>query len=275
MPDSTPSWPTPGATPPSGDAPTQPAAPPPGDSPTQPVVPPTEAAPTVPGGPPPSPPPSVPAPGGPATPSGKRGGIPMPAFIVVLVLLVAALAFGIVSFLGKNSESDDKEKAQEELAQVRSELDQTRSDLASLQDELEGSQQTGEALGDLVGQAATVVDALKACTDSVTVVRVGVHRRRARHPGGRHHPAGAERRRRQLRLALRDVRRELRRAHRHLQRDQLVELRRASRRSSSAVSSMRRTGVSSSSRWNAASTISPTNSVCSPRSTACRTSQSR
>jgi hypothetical protein len=166
MPDSTPSWPTPGSTPTGGDAPTQPAAPPPGDAPTQPAVPPTEAAPTVPGGPPPSPPPSVPAPGGPGAPSGKKGGIPVPAFIAVLVLLVAALAFGIVSFLGKNSESDDKEKAQDELAQVRSELDQTRGDLASLQDQLEGSQQTGEALSDLVQQAAVVADDLKACTDA-------------------------------------------------------------------------------------------------------------
>jgi len=165
MPDSTPSWPTPGSTPPSGDEPTQPAAPPTGDVPTQPAVPPTEAAPTVPGGPPPSPPPTLPAPGGPAA-SGKKGGIPTPVFVVVLVLLVAALAFGIVSFLGKNSESDDKDQAQERLAQVQSELGQTRDDLASLQDELKGSQQTGQALSDLVQQAATVADDLKACTDA-------------------------------------------------------------------------------------------------------------
>jgi uncharacterized protein HemX len=166
MPDSTPSWPTPGDTPPSGDAPTQPVAPPPDDAPTQPAVPPTEAAPTVPGGPPPSPPPTVPVPGGPSAPSGKKGGIPTPVFVVVLVLLVAALAFGIVSFLGKNSESDDKDKAQDQLAQVQSELDQTRNDLASLQDQLEGTQQTGEALSDLVQQAAVVADDLKACTDA-------------------------------------------------------------------------------------------------------------
>ena len=166
MPDTTPSWPTPGSTP-SGDAPTQPVAPPPGDAPTQPAAtPPTEASPTVPGGPPPSPPPSVPGPGGPAGSPPKKGGIPTPAFIVVLVLLVAALAFGIVSFLGKNSESDDKEKAQDQLHQVQAELSSTRDDLASLQDELEGSQQTGQALGDLVQQAATVVDDLKACTDA-------------------------------------------------------------------------------------------------------------
>ena len=154
MPDSTPSWPTPGETPPSGDAPTQPVAPPPDDAPTQPAVPPTEAAPTV------------PVPGGPSAPSGKKGGIPTPVFVVVLVLLVAALAFGIVSFLGKNSESDDKDKAQDQLAQVQSELDQTRNDLASLQDQLEGTQQTGEALSDLVQQAAVVADDLKACTDA-------------------------------------------------------------------------------------------------------------
>lgn len=154
MPDTTPSWPTPGPTPPGGDAPTQPV-----------VTPPTQVAPTSPGGPA-GPPPAAPVPAGPAGPSGAKGGIPTPAFIVVLVLLVAALAFGIVSFLGKNSEADDKEKAEDELAQVRAELSSTRDELASLEDELTGSQQTGEALSDLLGQAANATDSLKECADA-------------------------------------------------------------------------------------------------------------
>lgn len=155
MSDTSPSWPTPGSTPPGGDAPTQPVVPPA-----------TEVGPTVPGGPA-APPPPEPAPSGPTgLPPASKGGIPMPAFIVVLVLLVAALAFGIVSFLGKNSESDDKEKAEKELGQVQAELSAAQDEVAALEEELSGSQQTGEALGALVEQAAGAADSLKECSDA-------------------------------------------------------------------------------------------------------------
>jgi len=154
MSDTTPSWPTPGPTPSGGDSPTQPV-----------VTPPTEVNPTVPGAPD-TPTPPTPASGGPTGPSGSKSGIPTPAFIVVLVLLVAALAFGIVSFLGKNSESDDKEKAEKELSQVQAELSSTQDELAALQEELTGSQQTGQALSDLVEQAAAAADSLKECSDA-------------------------------------------------------------------------------------------------------------
>ncbi len=157
MSDTTPSWgPPPGPTPPGstpGDAPTQPA---------EPASPPTQVGPTAPGGPPGPPP--APGPGAPG--GGRKGGIPAPAFIVVLVLLVAALAFGIVSFLGKNSEADDKDEAREQLGQTRAELRSARDEIASLENELSGSQETGQALSELLGQAASAADDLKACGDS-------------------------------------------------------------------------------------------------------------
>jgi hypothetical protein len=146
MSDTTPSWGTPPG--PGGDVPTQP---------TPPVAgPPTDVAPAGPSfAPPPAPP------GG-----GSKRGIPTPAFVVVLVLLVAALAFGIVSFLGKNSEADDKQEAQGQLDTARDELASAQDEISSLQDELQGSEETGQALGDLVEQAASAADDLKACADS-------------------------------------------------------------------------------------------------------------
>lgn len=80
-------------------------------------------------------------------------------FIVAAVLFVGALVFAIISFTGKNSEADDKEKAQKELAATKKELESTQGQL--------GTQRgTGQLLGRLVNTGEQSADSLKACTDS-------------------------------------------------------------------------------------------------------------
>jgi flagellar basal body-associated protein FliL len=121
-----------------------------------------------PSAPPPSPP-SAPPPGaapGPA-PARKSGGgtnIWLVLFIVVGVLFVGALIFAIISFTGKSSAEDDKDKAQKELASTKKELKGTQGEL--------GTQKgAGQILGDLVRTGAKSADDLKACTDSARAVQ--------------------------------------------------------------------------------------------------------
>jgi flagellar basal body-associated protein FliL len=126
---------------------------------------------TTPPGPPPGPP-SAPPPGPPAAPPPstaqpaaappkKRSGgnIWLVLFIVAAVLFVGALVFAIISFTGKNSEADDKEKAQKELTATKKELEDTQGQL--------GTQKgAGQVLGRLVNTGESSADDLKACTDS-------------------------------------------------------------------------------------------------------------
>jgi len=83
------------------------------------------------------------------------------------VLFVGALVFAIISFTGKNSEADDKEKAQRELASTKKELESTQTDLGS-------SQRSGRTLRGLLTQAASAADTLKSCTDSSGSLREGM-----------------------------------------------------------------------------------------------------
>ena len=78
---------------------TTPPAPPPGPPPAPPPV------------PPPAPPPAS-APGAAPPKSGGGGNIWLILFIVAGVLFVGALIFAIISFTGKSSAEDDKDKAQ-------------------------------------------------------------------------------------------------------------------------------------------------------------------
>jgi hypothetical protein len=122
-------------------------------TPTQPPPPPTTPGP--PAGPPSGPPT---APG--AAPPKKRGpSVPLVGFIIVVVLLVVAAALAIFAFIGKSSESDDKEKAQKELASTKKELSDVRSRLG-------GAQQAGQTLSDLLTQAASAADDMHSCTDN-------------------------------------------------------------------------------------------------------------
>jgi hypothetical protein len=114
--------------------------------------------PAPPPGPPPSPPPGPPSASPPAGASGaappKSGGgnLWLILFIVAGVLFVGALIFAVISFTGKSSAEDDKDKAQKELASTKASL---------------GTQKgAGQILGDLVRTGAKSADDLKACTDS-------------------------------------------------------------------------------------------------------------
>jgi hypothetical protein len=130
--------------------------------------------PAPPPGPPPAPPPGPPSasppagtPGAPAPAPPKRGGgsnIWLILFIVAGVLFVGALIFAIISFTGKSSAEDDKDKAQKELAS-------TKKELASTKDELGTTQGAGQILGDLVRTGAKSADDLKSCTDSGKAVQ--------------------------------------------------------------------------------------------------------
>jgi cell division septum initiation protein DivIVA len=68
------------------------------------------------------------------------------------VLFVGALVLAIIGFTGKNSEADKKDKAQKELASVK--------------EQLGGARSAGRTLNDLLQQAASAADDLKACTDA-------------------------------------------------------------------------------------------------------------
>jgi len=101
-------------------------------------------------------------------PQKKSGrGIWLVLFVVAAVLFVGALVFAIISFTGKNSEADDKEKAQRELASTKKELESTQTDLGS-------SQRSGRTLRGLLTQAASAADTLKSCTDSSGSLREGM-----------------------------------------------------------------------------------------------------
>ena len=130
---------------------------------------------TTPPAPPPGPP-SAPPPGPPSAPppagapgaappkGGGGGNIWLILFIVAGVLFVGALIFAIISFTGKSSAEDDKDKAQKELAS-------TKKELASTKDELGTTQGAGQILGDLVRTGAKSADDLKSCTDSGKAVQ--------------------------------------------------------------------------------------------------------
>ncbi len=120
--------------------------------------------PAPPPGPPPAPPPGPPSAsppaGAPAAAPTKRGGgsnIWLILFIVAGVLFVGALIFAVISFTGKSSAEDDKDKAQKELASTKKELGTTKG--------------AGQILGNLVTTGAKSADDLKACTDSARTVQ--------------------------------------------------------------------------------------------------------
>ena len=119
-----------------------------------------------PSAPPPGPPSAPPPAGAPSAAPPKRGGgnIWLILFIVAGVLFVGALIFAVISFTGKSSAEDDKDKAQKELASVKKELGTTKSDLGT-------SQGAGQILGNLVTTGAKSADDLKACTDSARAVQ--------------------------------------------------------------------------------------------------------
>ena len=119
-----------------------------------------------PSAPPPGPPSAPPPAGAPGAAPPKRGGgnIWLILFIVAGVLFVGALIFAVISFTGKSSAEDDKDKAQKELASTKKELASTKSDLGT-------SQGAGQILGDLVRTGAKSADDLKACTDSGKAVQ--------------------------------------------------------------------------------------------------------
>jgi len=113
-----------------------------------------------PSAPPPGPPSAPPPAGAPGAAPPKRGGgsnIWLILFIVTGVLFVGALIFAIISFTGKSSAEDDKDKAQKELASTKKELGTTKG--------------AGQILGDLVRTGAKSADDLKACTDSGKAVQ--------------------------------------------------------------------------------------------------------
>jgi flagellar basal body-associated protein FliL len=131
----------------------------------------TTTPPVPPPGPPPAPPPGPPSASPPAGASGaappKSGGgsnIWLILFIVAGVLFVGALIFAIISFTGKSSAEDDKDKAQKELTSTKKQLASTKGDLGT-------SQGAGQILGDLVRTGAKSADDLKACTDSARAVQ--------------------------------------------------------------------------------------------------------
>ena len=119
-----------------------------------------------PSAPPPGPPSAPPPAGAPGAAPPKSGGgnIWLILFIVAGVLFVGALIFAVISFTGKSSAEDDKDKAQKELASTKKELASTKSDLGT-------SQGAGQILGDLVRTGAKSADDLKACTDSGKAVQ--------------------------------------------------------------------------------------------------------
>ena len=129
---------------------------------TTPPAPPPGPPSAPPPGPPSAPPPAA-APGA-APPKSGGGNIWLILFIVAGVLFVGALIFAVISFTGKSSAEDDKDKAQKELTS-------TKKQLTSTKDELGTTKGAGAILGDLVRTGAKSADDLKACTDSGKAVQ--------------------------------------------------------------------------------------------------------
>jgi flagellar basal body-associated protein FliL len=108
--------------------------------------------------PPPGPIGTPTAPG--AGPPQSGGNVWLVGFIVAAVLLVLALVFGIWSFVGKNSESDKKDKAQTELAKAK--------------ESLGTSEAATNLLARLVTTGETAGTDLKACADSDTDLETAI-----------------------------------------------------------------------------------------------------
>jgi hypothetical protein len=151
------------------------------DDKTQPGDAPTEATPTsqagateaaTQAGPPP--PPAAPKP--PKAP-GAGVTLPTPVVVIAAIVLVAAIVFGIFSFLGKNSEADDKKKAQDENAALvrdnrakdteieaaNEEIVELEDQNASLSEQLGQSEEFAAALDGVLGTGQTAADTLYEC----------------------------------------------------------------------------------------------------------------
>jgi uncharacterized protein HemX len=151
---------------------TQPSAPP-----TQPSAPPTEPTPAATQA---APAPTAPSPPKPPKKTGGGGGstVPLPAFIVVAVVAVAALVFGIFSFTGKSSADDDKKKAEDRAEQAENDLAAANDEIAAANDEitaleeenaalgedLTGSEDFAAALDEVLGTGQTAADSLYDCS---------------------------------------------------------------------------------------------------------------
>lgn len=151
---------------------TQPSSPP-----TQPSAPPTEPTPAATQA---APAPVAPAPPKPPKKTGGGGGstVPLPAFIVVAVVAVAALVFGIFSFTGKSSADDDKKKAEDRAEQAENDLAAANDEIAAANDEitaleeenaalgedLTGSEDFAAALDEVLGTGQTAADSLYDCS---------------------------------------------------------------------------------------------------------------
>ena len=116
-----------------------------------------------PSAPPPGPPSAPPPAGAPGAAPPKRGGgnIWLILFIVAGVLFVGALIFAVISFTGKSSAEDDKDKAQKELTS-------TKKQLTSTKDELGTTKGAGAILGDLVRTGAKSADDLHSANNNLT-----------------------------------------------------------------------------------------------------------
>lgn len=136
---------------------------------------PTQPPPAAPGpppgpqsGPPPSPGAGAPPPPSPgAAPRKSGGGLLLVGLIAVTVLFIVALVFAIFSFIGKNDESDKKDKAQKELTS-------TKKELADIKGQLSTSEAAGGLLGDLVNAGDKAAKDVKACADSSLQLRRNV-----------------------------------------------------------------------------------------------------
>ena len=151
--------------------PTQPSAPPTEPTPaTQATA--SEAATQV------APAPTAPGPPKPPKKTGGGSTVPMPAFVVVAIVAVAALVFGIFSFTGKSSADDDKKKAEDRAEQAEGDLAAANDEIAAANDEiaaleeenaalsedLTGSEDFAAALDEVLGTGQTAADSLYECS---------------------------------------------------------------------------------------------------------------
>lgn len=143
------------------------------DVPTQ-GTPATQAGATEPAtqaGPPPAPPKPPKEPGAGTT-------LPTPVVVIGAIVAVAALVFGVFSFLGKGSAEDDKKKVETELTSAKKDLNSAQTEIEAANEEIAELEATNEslseqagqseefaaALNEVLGNGATAADALYQCS---------------------------------------------------------------------------------------------------------------
>jgi hypothetical protein len=101
-------------------------------------------------------------PAGGTPPKSSGGGVPTPVVIIGGIVLVAAIAFAIFSFMGKSSADDDKKKAEDQVENLEQENRDLNTEVEAAEEEIGELNTRVEDLSQQLGQSEEFAAALDA-----------------------------------------------------------------------------------------------------------------